>query len=226
MKNFYLAAALSVAGLCSLPAAAADLHIDTAGLYGYATIKSTGIVAINNPGGMFHFTGTDSTGSVEFDAFCIDLAHTVTTGMGSQLGVSYNYNYGTFTSDGFGNPLSSSQISQMEGLATLGFSFAGDTSRNNDLAAIQAAIWQIMTPDAVFTSTNSAVNGLIDYYVDLAPTLQGNVRYIVSVDRPQNQGMFIPGVPGVPEPATWAMLILGFGLVGFSARRKASRVLA
>jgi hypothetical protein len=26
-------------------------------------------------------------------------------------------------------------------------------------------------------------------------------------------------VGGVPEPTTWAMLILGFGLVGFAARR-------
>jgi hypothetical protein len=27
-------------------------------------------------------------------------------------------------------------------------------------------------------------------------------------------------VTGVPEPATWAMLIAGFGLVGFAARRR------
>ncbi|MGL6043259.1 MAG: PEPxxWA-CTERM sorting domain-containing protein [Sandaracinobacteroides sp.] len=29
----------------------------------------------------------------------------------------------------------------------------------------------------------------------------------------------VPGVSVVPEPATWAMMILGFGLVGFAARR-------
>lgn len=29
--------------------------------------------------------------------------------------------------------------------------------------------------------------------------------------------------PGVPEPATWALMILGFGLVGGAARRKAGR---
>jgi hypothetical protein len=28
--------------------------------------------------------------------------------------------------------------------------------------------------------------------------------------------------PGVPEPATWAMLIAGFGMVGFTARRRRS----
>jgi hypothetical protein len=30
----------------------------------------------------------------------------------------------------------------------------------------------------------------------------------------------VPSVGGVPEPATWAMLIAGFGLVGASARRR------
>ena len=30
----------------------------------------------------------------------------------------------------------------------------------------------------------------------------------------------------VPEPATWAMMLLGFGAVGFSARRRRSMVFA
>jgi hypothetical protein len=29
-----------------------------------------------------------------------------------------------------------------------------------------------------------------------------------------------PGPPGIPEPASWAMLIAGFGLVGAAARRR------
>lgn len=29
-----------------------------------------------------------------------------------------------------------------------------------------------------------------------------------------------PKVPGIPEPATWAMFIIGFGLVGMSLRKK------
>ena len=33
-------------------------------------------------------------------------------------------------------------------------------------------------------------------------------------------GSDVPGNPGVPEPATWALLIAGFGLVGAAARRR------
>lgn len=35
-----------------------------------------------------------------------------------------------------------------------------------------------------------------------------------------------PVTPGVPEPATWALMILGVGLTGFAARRRSSPALA
>ena len=34
------------------------------------------------------------------------------------------------------------------------------------------------------------------------------------------RGSFVPLNAAIPEPSTWAMLILGFGLVGYSARRR------
>lgn len=33
-------------------------------------------------------------------------------------------------------------------------------------------------------------------------------------------------VPGVPEPATWAMMLLGFGAVGFAARRRSATIVS
>jgi hypothetical protein len=35
-----------------------------------------------------------------------------------------------------------------------------------------------------------------------------------------------PALPGIPEPATWGMMILGFGLVGAASRRRKASVLA
>ncbi|MCG2839819.1 NF038132 family protein [Sandaracinobacter sp. RS1-74] len=42
----------------------------------------------------------------------------------------------------------------------------------------------------------------------------------------QIDGEIVDPTPGVPEPATWAMMILGFGLVGFAARRRQTRAAA
>ena len=42
----------------------------------------------------------------------------------------------------------------------------------------------------------------------------------------QIDGEIVDPTPGVPEPATWAMMIMGFGLVGFAARRRSARVSA
>lgn len=35
-----------------------------------------------------------------------------------------------------------------------------------------------------------------------------------------NAALYTTGAPGVPEPATWAMVLLGFGVVGFAIRRR------
>jgi len=216
--SMYMAAIGAVSILVGDPAAAlSTLSVETAGIYNSAPISGVGNPTINTSGGNFRLTGTSDTGSFDFDAFCVDLARTISVGTSVQANVNYNYQVGAFTTDGFGNLLTADQVRQAKGLATLGFSLVGDPTKGNDLAAIQGAIWQVLHPDAVFSSTNAAVDGLIASYVALAPTLTGNARFIFSTDGNPQQSLLIPGVP---EPATWAMLIAGFGMVGFSARRR------
>jgi hypothetical protein len=49
---------------------------------------------------------------------------------------------------------------------------------------------------------------------------------IVFAWRPVDEGGGEPGIPGViPEPATWAMMIAGFGLVGGAMRRRRNLLL-
>jgi hypothetical protein len=43
-------------------------------------------------------------------------------------------------------------------------------------------------------------------------------------DADMNIWAFVGGTPPVPEPATWAMMIAGFGLVGAAMRRRAAAI--
>ena len=59
------------------------------------------------------------------------------------------------------------------------------------------------------------------------PTAAGSFTIGFATDSADNIGPLLDNVlvtqaPGVPEPASWAMLIAGFGLVGAARRRKAA----
>ena len=43
---------------------------------------------------------------------------------------------------------------------------------------------------------------------------------------PTKQDMLFWKVREVPEPATWAMMLLGFGAVGIASRRRRTQLLA
>ncbi|WP_298669591.1 PEPxxWA-CTERM sorting domain-containing protein [uncultured Sphingomonas sp.] len=88
--------------------------------------------------------------------------------------------------------------------------------------------------------SNLPLNGLIGVFNNLGmnnPFLIGTggtfvvptgatTLYLATVDGYQwsnNIGSFSVNVGAVPEPATWALMILGFGAVGAGMRRKAAR---
>lgn len=170
-------------------------------------------------------TATYGAGRAAFDAlgFCIDITHNIFVGLGSQLAVNLGYHVAPLTGDGAGRALSTSQVRQITGLATLGFGIArgGDSDRAVKLAAIQQAIWTVEYPASTFAATGDFAPAQAEYaarYVALAPTLRGHARTIVA-DNGSTQA-FITNAPGVPEPATWVQLVAGFGVVGLVTRRR------
>ncbi|WP_448577838.1 PEPxxWA-CTERM sorting domain-containing protein [Thermaurantiacus sp.] len=223
MNKFFGAGLVAGAMLLYSGVAHASLHVTKAGFFNSATVSLAG----PGPGngnqtaanfrlqGTFHWGGT-------FDvyAFCVDLANSIALGSNSLADVNYKYDLGTLTmAPGTMTLLTAGQLQQMKGLAALGFQLLndGDPDLGVKIPAIQSAIWSIEYGKTA-TSSNPTIQGWINSYIALAPSLTGkNVSYIYSLDTPTRQGLFISYVP---EPGTWTMLIAGFGLVGYAARRK------
>jgi hypothetical protein len=72
------------------------------------------------------------------------------------------------------------------------------------------------TTDSIFMTTN-AVHITLDDYLFNGRLLSGNV--ILGHSQASVTG-YVPAAVAVPEPATWALMIGGFGLVGFSLRTR------
>jgi hypothetical protein len=135
-------------------------------------------------------------------------------------GVPAQYHVDDLTNDGHGNLLSAAQVDQIYGLAAFGSSLItiGAPDLANKLAGIQGAIWGIEYPAFTVTGNTAAIDGYVSSYVALAPSLHGSAYVLFSSE---SQGFVIGGVPaGVPEPATWALMIMGFGAAGAMVRRK------
>ncbi|MFN7177270.1 MAG: PEPxxWA-CTERM sorting domain-containing protein [Thermaurantiacus sp.] len=196
---------------------ASDFNFTTVGTKSGRTVTATG--SPSPPGGQDYnavvitLSGTTlpSPGAaVTFDAFCVDLLDTIPTGS-----VNLNYHFG-----GPGDlvpPISSAQANDVRRLAGLYFADPNAFGQNAR-AAMQMAIWSVIYPTLTFSSGTAEVNTLAaGYLANLGTTpIDWNVRFLISDSGSQDLIVWAP----VPEPATWGMLIVGFGLVGLGLRRR------
>jgi hypothetical protein len=153
---------------------------------------------------------TDTAGKT-LVVFCDDLDHVVYVGGGQYL----PYVTTLVQYDGLGRALSVSQSNEMGQLADVG---KYDYSKGNEDGAIaaQAAIWGIEYKTPV-SSTDSTIEA--DILSDLK--VKDNGRGWASGIEPANGYDFQSQITGgVPEPSTWAMMLLGFAGLGFAAYRR------
>ena len=162
-------------------------------------------------------------------AFCVDLFDDISLG-------NLNLPYETWTlgtnrdtdNQHLGTALSDTTLTDINKLLTLATTLEVNMSGYAaQLAAIQGAIWEVENPGYTVTSHNSGVDAYMNGYIaDLSVTNPNAAGYLPTstmhtiISSNTDHQAFAYATPGVPEPAEWALMILGFGAVGAVLRRR------
>jgi hypothetical protein len=160
---------------------------------------------------------TDSAGHSYF-TYCVDLEHDIYVTGGQNL----PYHLGALTLNGLGNPLPPHVSNEIGQLVSLGHYFYSQGNVDAQVAA-QAAIWQLeyggvtITPDA----SHPNIGTYFSKFIQIQDNNRGPAMALLSEAGTQNLA-----IGGVPEPATWAMMILGFGMIGAAMRRRGAKAAA
>ena len=246
IKHRLAAAVLAGAVFSAVPAAASVTITGISGNPGFQTGRiiytpggiggSPSNTAQNLYIGRIRMTGIDNStlASVTFDAYCIDIFNWLQNG--------------TFDLQAFSLPdaVKRGQVEKLLG-HTAGFIDGAATAAQgrNISAAIQMAIWEIVNEAG--TGGYSLDNGLFQVGASYGTVVSSGSRALaqgylnnlsgwatptgyrytmMTAINPQNnqRQVFLAAV--VPEPSAWALLILGFGLVGGAMRQRRKTAIA
>ena len=235
MRNvFFLGAAASLAVLAPTTAAAA-INITSVGLdslggkSGRVSFSPDNFSATGTFGrSVLKGTDTDTGKAVTLKTFCVDLQTTLRTGT-------------FFKVDPQTVDFDATKAKQIEVLLTNVYDKVTTATTS---AAAQFAIWEIMYEKSsygfdmdngwleVSGSDTYAARQQAETWLTAMTTQKWTAKSGLSVAliagyNNQAQIYVVPSTPGtgaVPEPASWAMMIAGFGLVGTAMRRRVARV--
>ena len=240
MRMRVLALAATAALLAASNAHAGQVDITNVGVQSEETTTVTGTInsdSIDESPITTLLTLTTTSGNI-LPVFCVDLLHDINIGSYSPPltyitgSVSTN---STGSQPGTGNPLASPVPGEIQALANLGVAAYDKGVTDPDVyTAIAAAIWYdeyntngnslSVTGDGVVGSASpgSPATGLIA--IDLAYAAANATDYSTGF-YPGTTGQGFTGYGqgfalGVPEPSTWATMLLGFAGLGFARYRR------
>ena len=192
--------------------------------------------------------------SDELLAFCVDIFHSISLGalnlqyddtFDLTTNSYYNSNSVRFSGPAGLTTLSSDQLVQVGKLVNFGTdvweNMAAGATKDKLLAGLQGAVWKTINPTYAITSPTAAVNthiinysganygSFLDDFNTLAHTytpVSADIDLISQSNRYgfANARQAFAISQAVPEPATWAMMILGFGAMGAVLRRRTTAV--
>lgn len=249
-KGAAAAAGLAFAALASPAFALTEIHITNTAMNTHytATIHyaAGGSETAYSNGVDFtaYNVGGNPADTFDLFGFCIDVFHNISLGH-QNLTYESTYNDPAYTdlpTTDFGNPaltLSEDQRKRISSLVDIGFILhrdnPGNATVNLQTAAIQAAIWDTILSvpghDRGYVTVNNggahATPGgetfqqYFDYY-RTTPLSGDRIFEIYDKYHDPSHQAFAVGWPqdAVPEPASWALMILGFGAAGAVLRRR------
>ncbi len=222
MKNSYLALAAASLAAFAMPAQAANLLTNgsfESGLSGWTLGGGSGdgyppaAISYGAPGSAFGevVPADNAAGNPGFDAvglhgvyFVADLANPQTLSQIVNIAAGESYTVG------FDVYLPGNGAANIND-ATFTASIGGDEFATFNASSQPAQQWMHYSSSGIAT-----VSGPLEFKFDY------NSFGIPAKDFVVDRVYFAitSSVPGVPEPSTWAMLVLGFGAIGFAARRR------
>jgi hypothetical protein len=191
----------------------------------------------------FQVSGYNVPPTSSLFGFCIDIYHNIGLG-GLNLLYSSNQDTGGGLVPNSGTTLNGAQIIAITDLVDTGFKLHEQTPNDADtimrLAAIQAAIWavevpftlvnNVETPTVTLDNPNATVTPggttigqyFTDYTTGAYDHLEGPNDKVFTISNGDNQSFAIgwPIAGGVPEPASWAMMLTGFFGMGAVLRNR------
>lgn len=236
MKNMILmAGALAGVGFAALPAAAAvplvssPISVTSADVGKSFTYNYNGIVDEQNQSGLaaaITFTLTGVSGNIwNFSAAINNTLSSAPVG-GRISGFGFNGNpeiVGATPGTGpFTNAVINAGFPQIGGQTSIDFCL---TANNNCSGGGGGGVVNGATATQTFSlsfANNPTTAVTFDNFILRYQSITGSNLGTSGIGLGTGGGGFDPGGGAVPEPATWAMLIAGFGLVGAAARRRRS----
>lgn len=238
MKRIFAAAVLASAAFVATPAAASVTISSISGNPGFQTGQviytpggiggSASTTSANLYIGRIRLAGIDnsSMAAVTFDAYCIDIFNRLQNG--------------TFDLQAFSLPdaVKQGQVETLLGYTATFIDNAATTAQKKTIsAAIQMAVWEIVNEagtagysldkglfqvgSSYGTVVSSGSRTLAQDYLDDLPNWATPTGYgftmMTAINPANNQRQVF--LAAVPEPSAWALMILGFGLVGGALRK-------
>jgi len=235
LKGAAIAGGLALTMLATPASALTEMKLTHAEMDTTYRAYLAGIGEVYSNGITFDVTEAVSGASYELFAFCVDIYHHISTGPLNLTYLSNKGDPGEPLTTNFGVPtptiLTIDQKARVSSLVDIGFLMNRDmpgAATSLQTAAIQAAIWDTLNPGAVTLKLAGLTSGQATDYASAYTYYRtadfGPVDRIFTLvpKAPGDTQRFAVGWPieGVPEPTTWAMMLIGFFSVGAGVRRR------